>query len=219
MNCQMIAEIDEITPELAAHAETCAVCAGRLRDLKTLSGALAALRTGAAHVAAPPALEARLLSEYRAAHAVRQPARRRIRLAYWGVGAAAASLLIALAWTGPQAPPAIRLPSPLPPAVAVVEEPTARVEHPGPRRSRRAHRPASGQTTDSKREVATDFLAVPYAPALTEYDRAEVVRVKLPRSSLHTFGLPFDENRAAERIQADVLLGEDGIARAVRFVR
>jgi hypothetical protein len=74
-------------------------------------------------------------------------------------------------------------------------------------------------TANFNREVATDFLAVPYAPAFTQYDSGQVVRVHLPRSSLGTFGLPFDENRAAERIKADVLLGEDGIARAVRFVR
>jgi hypothetical protein len=32
-------------------------------------------------------------------------------------------------------------------------------------------------------------------------------------------GLPVNEERANERIRADMVLGQDGIARAVRFVQ
>ena len=46
-----------------------------------------------------------------------------------------------------------------------------------------------------------------------------MVRVRLPRSALAAFGLPMNEQRAEETIQADVVLGEDGLARAVRFVK
>jgi len=35
---------------------------------------------------------------------------------------------------------------------------------------------------------------------------------------MRTVGLPINEERASERIQADVLLGQDGIARAIRFI-
>jgi hypothetical protein len=45
-----------------------------------------------------------------------------------------------------------------------------------------------------------------------------VVRVELPRSALVSFGLPMNMERADERIKADVLLGNDGLARAIRFV-
>ena len=38
-------------------------------------------------------------------------------------------------------------------------------------------------------------------------------------SALATFGIPMNEERAEEAIRADVLLGEDGLARAVRFVK
>jgi hypothetical protein len=46
-----------------------------------------------------------------------------------------------------------------------------------------------------------------------------VLRVELPRSSLASFGLPVNLERAGERIKADVVVGNDGMARAIRFVR
>jgi hypothetical protein len=50
-------------------------------------------------------------------------------------------------------------------------------------------------------------------------DRGYLVRVELPRTALRKFGLPMNEDRAAERVMADVLMGEDGLARAIRFVQ
>jgi len=45
------------------------------------------------------------------------------------------------------------------------------------------------------------------------------VRVKLPRSALLVFGLPMNEERALEQVQADVMLSNDGLLRAIRFVQ
>jgi len=65
------------------------------------------------------------------------------------------------------------------------------------------------------REVTTEFFPLDAGPTGEE---ARLVRVRLPRGALRSFGLPMDEERAAEKILADVVLGEDGTARAVRFV-
>jgi hypothetical protein len=54
---------------------------------------------------------------------------------------------------------------------------------------------------------------------LTPIDSGSLVRVELPRSALESFGLPMNMERAGERIKADVLVGSDGLARAIRFVR
>ncbi|MCA1614700.1 MAG: hypothetical protein LC795_11275 [Acidobacteria bacterium] len=75
-------------------------------------------------------------------------------------------------------------------------------------------------TADARaQEVATEFIplmqGVPYPPA----EEAHLVRVELPRSALASFGLPVGADSAGGRVKADVLLGEDGIARAIRFVR
>ena len=65
----------------------------------------------------------------------------------------------------------------------------------------------------------TDFFAIPYAPAMTQADYGQVIRVNVPAASMRTFGLPVSEERMFDRVQADVLMGEDGLARAIRFVR
>lgn len=68
-------------------------------------------------------------------------------------------------------------------------------------------------------EVATDFLPLTEGSRLDPLESGQVVRVELPRSALVSFGLPMNVERADEPITADVLLGEDGVARAVRFVK
>lgn len=67
-------------------------------------------------------------------------------------------------------------------------------------------------------EVTTDFLPLTYG-SLSQFDDGQVVRVELPRSALQSLGLPMNAERAGERVKADVLLGHDGVARAIRFVR
>ncbi|MBA2732511.1 MAG: hypothetical protein H0U54_06430 [Acidobacteria bacterium] len=67
-------------------------------------------------------------------------------------------------------------------------------------------------------EVTTDFLPLTYG-SLSQFDDGQVVRVELPHSALQSLGLPMNAERGSERVKADVLLGHDGVARAIRFVR
>ncbi len=68
-------------------------------------------------------------------------------------------------------------------------------------------------------EIATDFIPLMNRETLAEMDGGQVMRIELPRSALMSFGLPMDMERAGERIKADVVVGNDGLARAIRFVR
>ncbi len=68
-------------------------------------------------------------------------------------------------------------------------------------------------------EIATDFMPVGYASPLSLQDGGQVMRVELPRSALAGFGLPVNMDRVNERVKADVLVGTDGQARAIRFVQ
>jgi hypothetical protein len=66
-------------------------------------------------------------------------------------------------------------------------------------------------------EIAT---FVPLSPAfdLPPAGTVQMMRVRLPSYALGAFGVPVD--RIGEgSVQADVLVGEDGLARAIRFVR
>jgi len=68
-------------------------------------------------------------------------------------------------------------------------------------------------------EVATDFMPVGYTSPMNLQDGGQVMRVELPRSTLAGFGLPVNMERVNERVKADVLVGPDGQARAIRFVQ
>jgi hypothetical protein len=77
-------------------------------------------------------------------------------------------------------------------------------------------RAANARPAADAQEIATEFIP------LGQYAQAEeghLVRVELPRSALASFGLPVNAEAAGGRVKADVLLGEDGTARAIRFIR
>jgi len=68
-------------------------------------------------------------------------------------------------------------------------------------------------------EITTEFIPLVRDAAFAQSEGAHLVRVELPRSALASFGIPVNADRAGDRVKADVLLGEDGTARAIRFVR
>ena len=83
-----------------------------------------------------------------------------------------------------------------------------------------ANNSASSEMADAQpQELMTDFIPLNYESAIAPPERGRVVRVELPRSALAAFGLPVSIDRANERVKADVVLGEDGLAHAIRFVR
>jgi hypothetical protein len=65
-------------------------------------------------------------------------------------------------------------------------------------------------------EITTEFIQL---AGFAQSEGVHLVRVELPRSALASFGIPVNADRAGGRVKADVLLGEDGTARAIRFVR
>jgi hypothetical protein len=86
--------------------------------------------------------------------------------------------------------------------------------------AKRTKEPAINAASNTEaKEVTTDFVALGYGSALDLQDGGQLVRVELPRSALARFGLPMNMNRADERVKADVLVGADGLARAIRFVK
>jgi hypothetical protein len=62
------------------------------------------------------------------------------------------------------------------------------------------------------------FYPMLYGDDLSTLESGGVVRVRLPRGALASFGVTISEESRSDRIEADVLLGEDGLARAIRFV-
>lgn len=79
--------------------------------------------------------------------------------------------------------------------------------------------PDAGHSTESARAAAaedtTEFFPLMYSnvPMISGL----TVRLELPQSALWSFGL--DPDDPSGKVLADVVIGQDGLARAVRFVR
>lgn len=69
------------------------------------------------------------------------------------------------------------------------------------------------------REITTEFIPLMQNGGFAQSEGMHLVRVELPRSALSSFGIPVNAEQSGGRVKADVLLGEDGTARAIRFVR
>ncbi len=65
-------------------------------------------------------------------------------------------------------------------------------------------------------ESATDFF--PLMSPAPPFERGEILRVNVPASVMRTVGLPVQEERIGDRVQADIVVGEEGLPRAIRFV-
>jgi hypothetical protein len=75
--------------------------------------------------------------------------------------------------------------------------------------------PSDAEMTDAG--LPSGFIPLPNAEDIAPNEAVNVVRVELPRSTVVALGL-VGEDEAEEAVQADVILGADGIARAVRFL-
>jgi hypothetical protein len=63
------------------------------------------------------------------------------------------------------------------------------------------------------------FIPLPNSAGVaTDEEDVNLVRVEVPRSTMIALGLDVSADRAEELVEADVLLGSNGVARAVRFL-
>jgi hypothetical protein len=221
------------------HSAACADCAARFQEEGALTEGLRAFaRTSTGE--APSNVEAAVLAAFRQ-HQPGSPSAVTIRSSdrwiYAAAGVAALVIIVALLALN-----ASRVQNPRPQEKANIDTPvkpgetptvpdpkmptsdrklatnkkTQRVQHRGVTRQR----PAQPQLTPgATNEIATEFIPLTNREALAQMDGGQVMRVELPRSALMSFGLPMDMERATERIKADVVVGNDGLARAIRFVR
>lgn len=79
----------------------------------------------------------------------------------------------------------------------------------------RAPEPASPPVAQ---EVRTEFFA--FDPLAAEgVTDPYIVRVKVPRATMASFGIPVSPDSFDQRVEADLLVSGDGAPRAIRFVR
>jgi len=69
------------------------------------------------------------------------------------------------------------------------------------------------------REITTDFIPIPYGSEFIPIESGRLIRVRMPRSTLLSFGLPMSQERADEQVTADIVVSNEGMAHAIRFVQ
>jgi hypothetical protein len=204
MNC---AEFWDEMPELASggglqneheHLHECPECARLVDRQRRLASGLRTLAHDMRAVAAPPRVEAGLIDAFRAEMA---PAGPRVawmrRLPVFTCAVAAAAVITMAVWVAPRrhAPPP-----------AAHHTPTAQLE-------------LASLVDGSLDDRADDdgFIPLPNTERVGPNDDVHVVRMELPRSAMLVVGLDVSPERVSERVEAEVMLGPDGLARAVRF--
>ncbi len=176
-------------PEALNHAASCPACALRLSGERSLTAGLKAVARHAQEP--PPLLEASLLAAFERNRKAAAPV--------WGKWCAAAGAIAAAALIlafGRSADP------PPPPVLARIEismpEPRPQPAPPALAARHRTRRPTAALKATA---VATEFYPIPYAEPLSTLERAELVRVRMDN-----------------RVEADLVVGQDGLARAIRFI-
>jgi hypothetical protein len=145
-------------------------------------------------IEAPPRVEKQLLVAFR---------KRKMRRRVTWTGAAAAGIAALVPLLFIQSPPALPTIHVKPPPPPVMEA-----------RQSRQRRLAGAQR--APREIATEFF--PLMEPARPFQRGQLWRVDVPVSAMRSVGLPVREERLNDRIQADVLVGEEGLPRAIRFI-
>ena len=148
---------------------------------------------------APDEVETRVIAAFRRGRARRN--RKMLVLA----GLAAAAAITLFFSVRPQEHPK---PVDSMPVVAAAPAPVEAIAPPEPKPVRKVRR--------QPREIVTQFF--PLLDVAPPFERGELLRVTVPASTMRKVGLPVNEERLGDRVYADVLVGEEGLARAIRFV-
>jgi len=176
----------------AQHAAGCPRCAALLESWRELKQDLRILQQSTCLESAPARVEMRLKQELRTRREARVP--RRTRLAAWALTAAAA-LAAAVGWSHWQkATPAGAGPSAIAQASPDRTEPVLL---------------AADYDTG-------DFTQLPASMPTASTDQA-ILQARVQRGALMQFGLPVAPEQAADWVDVDFLVGEDGQPLAVRL--
>jgi hypothetical protein len=84
----------------------------------------------------------------------------------------------------------------------------------------RTPRPSSNQIESETvaKNSSAQYFPLTYLASATAMDSGTVVRIQVSRAKLISLGLPMNGERADELVKADLVLGDDGVARAIRLV-
>ena len=225
-------------PSLGAvdeHLRRCDACRVELERQRELTAGLRAIAAEGQQWTAPARLEARVLGGFGKGRQESPSPGVPAAIAARGVGrhpwaryaGATAALIVCALWIGmrqarPQPQPAVPPvadAAPRAPHVGlsraatttapIVAETVARPGRPG----RRTAKPAAARPVR-----AVEFVVLPDALGLPAFESGTIVRVEVPVAELPAYGLKIPPDVSRSNVEADVLVGQDGQARAIRLV-
>jgi hypothetical protein len=185
---------------------------------------LAALRDTARTVPEPDwdRMEDRLLGAFAAERDIVRATSERVSVRRWRWASAVAIVAVAITWIPadpPRSVPAAGLPKPReaatqPPALTeTAPPPTSPRTAPA---SRPARRPARAAAADPGPQF-TGFVALPNSASLPYFESGHIVRIELAITELPSYGLDLPPDAAPSSVKADLLVGQDGLPRAIRL--
>jgi hypothetical protein len=204
MNCQ---EFWDRMPELSSqllrdeseHLATCRECAGAWEGQCSLGVGMRRLSQDWKRVEAPPRVEAGLRAAFRA-HQARRPAELPPRTMWMPLFAGlAAALLVAL-------------------GLLLVRDRPAQTPRHGSSATVQLAASTPADVMDNESPDSDGFIPLPNAESIAPDEDVNVVRVEVPRSAMLAVGLPVSADQSMDLVEADIKMGPDGLARAVRFV-
>jgi hypothetical protein len=203
MRCsERIAELVELARnaavphrELRAHLAVCAGCRERWDAESQLTAQLGIIRTGTAALRSSDQRRKSLLQDFSRLHR-----HKAVPSWAWALGAAAALLLAVF----------------LGHAAGKRTRPTIRPETVRSERTVLYEASFSNLSSDASALSTDDFIAVPYTPPLAPGEMVRVVHADLDPDALASMGVEVDPSWAG-KLPADVVVGEDGLPRAVRI--
>jgi hypothetical protein len=217
---------EELRTKAFDHVMRCPRCEARFSNIRSLEKALRTLAETMDSERSAAQLEPILRTVFQQQRRVRQ---RPQSFARWVAMGMAASLLLSIGFVsrnrifGPERKPLIEATAlPLQPANASnaqIPEPETTLA-PETRKHRKSRPRIKAQHRDTE-EFVTAFYALPYAESSDRTMSGEIVRVKLRGSALPGIGFPLALNgdMVKEQITADLIVGENGLPLAIRFVR
>jgi hypothetical protein len=193
------------------HSATCPRCAALAESWEAARVELRVLATATRLAEAPPRVEMRLRQEFRTRHQTLKTRRAAI-VASWAL-AAAVLLAAGISWANWRAQHSPRNFAAT--GDSANNSAAQNSDAPGDGRN------SAPQFADANATLVADnaedgFTALPGAISADNEDPS-IVRVRMQRSSLGALGLAVNEERAADWIQVDLLVGDDGLPQAVRI--
>lgn len=229
MNCKLLETVvDDLASEryletkmwehALEHVKTCPACAERLAGARLVTALLRERTSALEPRQAPAEIETALRIRFRQQRNLAGWRRRKLRRTW---SAIAAAILIAIAggilWRLNRASRATSGAS----GVASTGNhgkgaeqaslPNSPAALPGPLVAR--------NHAAQQNEPDGEFIPLPYAEGAVPLTGAQVVTVRLPASALEEIGFPPPGQGSEQYVSADILIGEDGIARAIRIER